>query len=169
MCAHCARNWPDGEPTRAVSLGRQGVVLPGGYALGIQAGLFCHWLRPYLVTVPVVWAIEMAVSRSENEFAVKLFRRLPRRYDLLAEILSFGQNRRWRAELVKHVVAGNPARLLGVAPGSAGVAMAMARQSSAHITGVDVSEDMLEIGRRRVLEAGLDGRIQLDLAPPLAV
>jgi demethylmenaquinone methyltransferase/2-methoxy-6-polyprenyl-1,4-benzoquinol methylase len=106
----------------------------------------------------------MAVSRSENEFAVKLFRRLPRRYDLLAEILSFGQNRRWRAELVKHVIAGNPARVLDVATGTAGVAMAMARQSSANITGVDVSEDMLEIGRRRVFEAGLDKRIELEVA-----
>jgi len=106
----------------------------------------------------------MAVRRAENEFAVQLFRRLPRRYDLLAEVLSFGQNRRWRAELVKHVIAGHPARVLDVATGTAGVAMAMARQSNAHITGVDVSEDMLEIGRRRVLEAGLDGRIELDLA-----
>jgi demethylmenaquinone methyltransferase/2-methoxy-6-polyprenyl-1,4-benzoquinol methylase len=106
----------------------------------------------------------MAVSRAENEFAVKLFRRLPRRYDLLAEVLSFGQNRRWRAELVKQVIVGDPARVLDVATGTAGVAMAMARQSNAHITGVDVSEDMLEIGRRRVLEAGLDGRVELDLA-----
>jgi len=106
----------------------------------------------------------MGVSRAENEFAVQLFRRLPPRYDLLAEVLSFGQNRRWRAELVKHVIAGNPARVLDVATGTAGVAMAMARQSNAHISGIDVSEDMLEIGRRRVLEAGLDERIELDLA-----
>jgi demethylmenaquinone methyltransferase/2-methoxy-6-polyprenyl-1,4-benzoquinol methylase len=106
----------------------------------------------------------MAVSRAENAFAVKLFRRLPRRYDVLAEVLSFGQNRRWRAELVKHVIAGDPHQVLDVATGTAGVAMAMARQSNAHITGVDVSEDMLEIGRRRVLEAGLDGRVELDLA-----
>jgi demethylmenaquinone methyltransferase/2-methoxy-6-polyprenyl-1,4-benzoquinol methylase len=106
----------------------------------------------------------MAVSRAENEFAVKLFRRLPRRYDLLAEVLSFGQNRRWRAELVKHVIAGDPARVLDVATGTAGVAIALARQSSAHITGVDVSKDMLEIGRRRVVEAGLDERIELEVA-----
>jgi len=106
----------------------------------------------------------MAVSRVENEFAVKLFRRLPRRYDLLAEVLSFGQNRRWRAELVKHVIAREPVRVLDVATGTAGVAMAVARQSSAHIIGVDVSKDMLEIGRRRVVEAGLDIRIELEVA-----
>jgi demethylmenaquinone methyltransferase/2-methoxy-6-polyprenyl-1,4-benzoquinol methylase len=106
----------------------------------------------------------MALSRAENDFAVKLFRRLPRRYDLLAEVLSFGQNGRWRAELVKHVVANDPRRVLDVATGTAGVALALARQGNAHITGVDVSEAMLEIGRRRVLEAGLDGRVELELA-----
>jgi demethylmenaquinone methyltransferase/2-methoxy-6-polyprenyl-1,4-benzoquinol methylase len=106
----------------------------------------------------------MAVSRAENDFAVKLFRRLPRRYDLLAELLSFGQNRRWRAELVKHVIAKDPQRVLDVATGTAGVAIALARQSNAHITGVDVSADMLEIGRRRVDAAGLKGRIELEAA-----
>jgi len=111
-----------------------------------------------------VWAIEMAVSRAENDFAVNLFRRLPQRYDLLAEVLSFGQNGRWRAELVKHVVAEDPKRVLDVATGTAGVAIAVARQSHAHITGVDVSEAMLEIGRRRVDAAGLRARIELQTA-----
>jgi demethylmenaquinone methyltransferase/2-methoxy-6-polyprenyl-1,4-benzoquinol methylase len=106
----------------------------------------------------------MAVSQAENEFAVKLFRRLPQRYDLLAEVLSFGQNRRWRAELVKHVLADDPQRVLDVATGTAGVAVALARRSNAHITGVDVSEDMLEIGRRRVDAAGLAGRVDLEAA-----
>ena len=106
----------------------------------------------------------MAVSRAENDFAVKLFRRLPRRYDLLAEVLSFGQNGRWRADLVKHVVAKDPRLVLDVATGTAGVAVALARRSNADITGVDVSEDMLEIGRRRVEAAALQGRIELEPA-----
>jgi demethylmenaquinone methyltransferase/2-methoxy-6-polyprenyl-1,4-benzoquinol methylase len=106
----------------------------------------------------------MALSRAENDFAVKLFRRLPQRYDLLAEVLSFGQNGRWRAELVKHVTAKDPKQVLDVATGTAGVAIAVARQSGARVTGVDVSEDMLAIGRRRVDEAGLVGRIDLEAA-----
>ncbi len=106
----------------------------------------------------------MSVGSAENEFAVKLFRRLPRRYDLLAEVLSLGQNGRWRAELLKHALAGDPRRVLDVATGTAGVAIELARRSSARITGVDVSEDMLEVGRRRVAAAGLDGRIELEVA-----
>jgi demethylmenaquinone methyltransferase / 2-methoxy-6-polyprenyl-1,4-benzoquinol methylase len=106
----------------------------------------------------------MAVSRAENEFAVKLFRRLPERYDLLAEILSFGQNGRWRAELLKHAIAQDPKRVLDVATGTAGVAIALARKSGAHVTGVDVSDDMLAIGRLRVGSAGLQDRIDLQAA-----
>ena len=106
----------------------------------------------------------MSIGGAQNEFAVKLFRRLPRRYDLLAEILSFGQNHRWRAELVKRVVAADPRRVVDVATGTAGVAIAIARQSNAGITGVDVSEEMLELGRRRVAAAGMTGRIELEVA-----
>ena len=106
----------------------------------------------------------MSVGSAENEFAVKLFRRLPRRYDLLAEVLSFGQNARWRGELVKHVAGAEPRRVLDVATGTAGVAIAIARSTSAHVTGVDVSEEMLEIGRGRVAAAGLDSRIELQSA-----
>jgi demethylmenaquinone methyltransferase/2-methoxy-6-polyprenyl-1,4-benzoquinol methylase len=106
----------------------------------------------------------MSVGRAENDFAVKLFKRLPGRYDALAEVLSFGQNRRWRAELVNHVVANDPQRILDVATGTAGVAIAIARRSGARITGVDVSEEMLEIGRRRVDAAALEGRIELEVA-----
>lgn len=105
----------------------------------------------------------MSVGSAENEFAVKLFRRLPRRYDLLAEVLSFGQNARWRAELVKHVAGVDPRQVLDVATGTAGVALAIARRTTAHVTGVDVSEDMLKIGRARVAAAGLRPRIELEL------
>jgi demethylmenaquinone methyltransferase/2-methoxy-6-polyprenyl-1,4-benzoquinol methylase len=106
----------------------------------------------------------MSVGSAENEFAVKLFRRLPRRYDLLAEVLSFGQNARWRAELVKHVAGAEPRRVLDVATGTAGVAIAIARSTNAHVTGVDVSEAMLAIGRGRVAGAALQSRIDLEYA-----
>lgn len=100
----------------------------------------------------------------ENAFAEVLFEDLPPRYDLLAEVLSFGQNKRWRRELVMHVARFQPERILDVATGTAGVAIAMARATDAHIVGVDISEPMLERGRQRVQAAGLDARIRLDLA-----
>jgi len=105
----------------------------------------------------------MSVRSAQTEFAVKLFRRLPRRYDVLAEVLSFGQNERWRDELVPHIVAGDPKRVLDVATGTAGVAIVIARRSRADVVGVDISRDMLDIGRRRIEAAGLQGRIELEV------
>lgn len=102
------------------------------------------------------------MSSAENAFAAHLFEPLPARYDLLAELLSFGQNHRWRMELVRHVVAGQPASVLDVATGTAGVAIEIARRTEARVTGVDVSEPMLSRGRARVHAAALDDRIRLE-------
>ena len=98
---------------------------------------------------------------SDNALAIELFEGLPSRYDLLAEVLSFGQNRRWRRELVGHLAPHRPATVLDVATGTAGVAIALAAETDSRITGVDVSDAMLERGRERVRRAGLAGRISL--------
>lgn len=99
-----------------------------------------------------------------NAFAIELFSGLPPRYDALAEVLSFGQNASWRHELVSHLAAHHPGAILDVATGTAGVAIALAAATDARITGVDISEAMLERGRQRVENAGLDGRISLQTA-----
>ena len=99
-----------------------------------------------------------------NEFAVELFSGLPRRYDALAEVLSFAQNARWRRELVQRIAVHRPGSILDVATGTAGVAIALASSTEAHITGVDISHAMLERGRQRVAQAGLADRITLQPA-----
>lgn len=100
----------------------------------------------------------------ENAFAAGLFEDLPRKYDRLAEVLSFGQNGEWRSELVRQIARVKPRRILDVATGTAGVAIALARATRAEIVGVDLSEPMLEVGRDRVYKAGLDQRIRLERA-----
>ena len=101
------------------------------------------------------------MASPENAFAADLFEPLPARYDRLAEVLSLGQNGRWRRELVRHIARFQPERILDVATGTAGVAIALAHATDAEITGVDISEPMLERGRRSVSDAGLDHRIHL--------
>jgi demethylmenaquinone methyltransferase / 2-methoxy-6-polyprenyl-1,4-benzoquinol methylase len=101
-----------------------------------------------------------AVS-AENAFAADLFRGLPKRYDPLAEILSFGQNARWRSELVAQIAPCEPKTILDVATGTAGVAIALATRTGGDVVGIDISESMLVRGRERVRSSGLDGRIRL--------
>lgn len=99
-----------------------------------------------------------------NAFAIELFSGLPPRYDALAEVLSFGQNSRWRHELVTHLAVHHPGSILDVATGTAGVAMALAAATDARVTGVDISDAMLERGRERVERARLTNRISLEPA-----
>ena len=108
-----------------------------------------------------------------NRFARDLFGPLPARYDRLAEILSFGQNGRWRSAMVDHVLpAGDGARpgdkarpgdgaILDVASGTAGVALQLEARGGIRVVGVDLTEEMLRQGRRRVAAAGKAHRIGL--------
>lgn len=101
-----------------------------------------------------------------NDFARDLFSGLPDRYDLLAEVLSFGQNRRWRSTMVDAVATMDPPprQVLDVATGTAGVALMLTERTSASITGVDITEQMLLRGRERIARRGRSDRIGLLLA-----
>jgi len=90
-----------------------------------------------------------------NRFARELFSGLPGRYDLLGELLSFGQNARWRRELVEHIVDAHPGTILDVATGTGGVALQMARRTGASVTGIDITEPMMRQAQRKVSVADL--------------
>jgi demethylmenaquinone methyltransferase / 2-methoxy-6-polyprenyl-1,4-benzoquinol methylase len=96
-----------------------------------------------------------------NRFARDLFTGLPDRYDRLAEILSFGQNGRWRRAMVGQVVPAAPALILDVAAGTAGVSIQLARRTPARVVGVDLTEAMLRRGEANVRDAGLADRVDL--------
>lgn len=100
----------------------------------------------------------------DNAVAIELFEGLPARYDALAEALSFAQNRRWRRELVSRLSPHHPRSILDVATGTGGVAIALAAETEARITGVDISNAMLARGRTQVEKANLTGRISLEPA-----
>ncbi|HEY2044672.1 MAG TPA: class I SAM-dependent methyltransferase [Jatrophihabitans sp.] len=101
--------------------------------------------------------------REPNRFARALFDGLPARYDRLAELLSFGQNGRWRSAMVDAIAGMDPPphQVLDVATGTAGVALLLDQRLAAQVTGVDITEKMLRRGRSRVAVRGKADRIQL--------
>jgi demethylmenaquinone methyltransferase/2-methoxy-6-polyprenyl-1,4-benzoquinol methylase len=101
-------------------------------------------------------------SRAEpNRFARDLFHELPKRYDVLEEVLSFGQNRRWRVEMVDAIIAGKPTSVLDVATGTAGVALMLVDRTDARVVGIDLTEAMLRQGKQRVVARGYEERVVL--------
>jgi demethylmenaquinone methyltransferase/2-methoxy-6-polyprenyl-1,4-benzoquinol methylase len=100
-------------------------------------------------------------GQDPNRFAQKLFSPLPARYDRLAELLSMGQNARWRRAMVDHVVPGRPGLVLDVACGPGGEALQLAERGAGQVVGIDLTMDMLRQGQRNVSDRSLAGRIQL--------
>jgi demethylmenaquinone methyltransferase/2-methoxy-6-polyprenyl-1,4-benzoquinol methylase len=93
--------------------------------------------------------------------ARKLFAPLGPTYDRYANLLSFGQDPRWRAFLVSRIPP-DARRVLDVASGTAAVAIELARaELERTIVGIDQSAEMLAAGRERVTRAGLAERIEL--------
>lgn len=96
-----------------------------------------------------------------KEQALELFAPLGPTYDRYANLLSFGQDPRWRRFLVSRMDAGPEDTVLDVATGTAAVAMELARRTGCRVVGLDQSAEMLAEGRRRVAALGLGDRIEL--------
>jgi demethylmenaquinone methyltransferase / 2-methoxy-6-polyprenyl-1,4-benzoquinol methylase len=100
-------------------------------------------------------------AKDPNRFAQRLFAPLPQRYERLAELLSLGQNSRWRRAMVDHIVPDGPDLVLDVACGPAGVALQLAERTSADVIGIDLTLEMLRQGRAAVARSGRDSRVHL--------
>jgi demethylmenaquinone methyltransferase/2-methoxy-6-polyprenyl-1,4-benzoquinol methylase len=99
--------------------------------------------------------VEVASGESSSRrFAKDLFTPVTGRYDRLAEWLSFGQNSRWRREMVTRVLDREPALVCDVATGTAGVALQLSSRGGGRVVGVDLTEAMVRRARQNVEKAG---------------
>lgn len=93
-----------------------------------------------------------------------MFDKIAPSYDRLNHLLSFGIDRGWRRKLVKEMAAGNPKNILDLATGTADLAIAAASLKPDHITGTDIAEEMMAIGREKIRKKGLSELISLQYA-----
>jgi demethylmenaquinone methyltransferase/2-methoxy-6-polyprenyl-1,4-benzoquinol methylase len=84
------------------------------------------------------------------------------RYDFLNHFLSFGIDRLWRRRAIRIISRNyqNP-EILDVATGTGDLAITAMTISPLKITGIDISQNMLEIGKAKVRKKGYSGRIEL--------
>lgn len=93
----------------------------------------------------------------------KMFDRISPRYDLLNRLLSLRRDVYWRRKVVDFLDDRPNQRVLDLATGTADVLLALMRHSArvGYGLGIDMADRMLELGRQKVVAAGLDGRIEL--------
>jgi demethylmenaquinone methyltransferase/2-methoxy-6-polyprenyl-1,4-benzoquinol methylase len=99
---------------------------------------------------------------ARKQHAQALFAGLPRHYDRMGALLSFGQDPRWRRALVDAIDAAPGDRVLDVATGTGLVAAALVRRYGCRVVGLDQSGEMLASARRRLAaDPALAARVEL--------
>lgn len=101
---------------------------------------------------------------NEQEVIGQMFDRIATTYDVVNRVLSMRQDVRWRAH-VAEMLPKDCRTILDVACGTADLAIAFHKSRPlAQVTGVDISDRMLEIGKKKVAHLGLAEKSKLLLA-----
>ena len=101
-------------------------------------------------------------SESKKKQVENMFDKIAYRYDFLNRFLSAGIDVGWRKKAIKQLVPSQPKIILDVATGTGDFALISYQMLKPNkIVGIDISEGMLDIGRKKILKAGLQKRIEL--------
>ena len=101
----------------------------------------------------------------KKENIQKMFDRIAEDYDKLNHIMSLDIDKSWRKKAVRETAdTDKPLEMLDVACGTGDFAIALARAAApgSRITGLDISEGMMKIGREKVEAEGLSGSIRME-------
>ena len=93
----------------------------------------------------------------------KMFDNIADSYDFLNHFLSLGIDIIWRKRAVREIGKISPKTILDIATGTGDLAVEGSMLKPTKIVGVDISEGMLEVGRKKMKTKGLDSIIELQL------
>lgn len=100
-------------------------------------------------------------DRSKKEQVEQMFDTISKDYDGLNRVISFGIDLKWRKKVVKLVTDTQPKAILDIATGTGDLIISLANSTAERLVGLDLSDGMLEVGRKKILAQKLDSRIQM--------
>ena len=102
-------------------------------------------------------------EQTKKEQVEEMFDNIAPNYDKLNHIISFNLDRIWRRRVMRIVRRSKATKIMDVATGTGDLAIAIAKRiDRTQILGVDLSEEMLAVARRKVHKQGLEERIMLE-------
>ncbi|MBP1539926.1 MAG: bifunctional demethylmenaquinone methyltransferase/2-methoxy-6-polyprenyl-1,4-benzoquinol methylase UbiE [Prevotella sp.] len=106
---------------------------------------------------------------AKKEFVEQMFDDIAPTYDKLNHILSLNVDKGWRRKAVRRIVATRPTHVLDVACGTGDFAIALAKAGVERVTGVDISQGMLDVGIDKVKALGLNIEMHVDDCEHLSI
>ena len=98
---------------------------------------------------------------SKKKQIINLFNSISPNYDSLNRIMTFGIDIVWRKRVVRLVQKQKHNSILDIATGTGDLALSLAKLNSNTIIGLDISKEMLSIGKQKVLSRNLNHRIKM--------
>ncbi|HET9056544.1 MAG TPA: bifunctional demethylmenaquinone methyltransferase/2-methoxy-6-polyprenyl-1,4-benzoquinol methylase UbiE [Chitinophagaceae bacterium] len=109
-------------------------------------------------------------AQTKKEQVAKMFDSIAFRYDFLNRFLSAGIDIKWRKKAINQLRDINPQKILDVATGTADMAILEVKMLNPNaVTGIDISEKMLEIGRQKIEKQGFSAKIDLQKSDSEAI
>ncbi len=100
-------------------------------------------------------------DQSKKEQVEHMFDTISGEYDGLNRVISFGIDVKWRKKVVALVTDTHPDSILDIATGTGDLILNMAESGASQLIGLDISEGMLSVGRKKIKASGLEDRIQM--------
>lgn len=99
---------------------------------------------------------------SKKNQVEKMFDSISFEYDLLNGIMTFNSHKRWKKNILDIAKKLKPKNALDIATGTADIAINLGSISNCKVVGVDISEQMLSVGREKISKNKLDEMVRLE-------
>jgi demethylmenaquinone methyltransferase/2-methoxy-6-polyprenyl-1,4-benzoquinol methylase len=90
-----------------------------------------------------------------------MFDTISNEYDRLNRVISFGIDIKWRNKVVNLIKDENPENILDIATGTGDLAINLTKTRAKKIIGLDISEGMLNVGRKKIKERKLNSLVEM--------
>lgn len=97
----------------------------------------------------------------KKQQVTQMFDAISGNYDGLNRVISFGIDIKWRNRVVAILKKKNPNKILDIATGTGDLAINLVKTGAEQVIGLDISKGMLEIGKKKVADKGLDSTIEM--------
>lgn len=109
-------------------------------------------------------------SGSKGNYLRRLFGRIAGIYDLMNRLMSLGLDQVWRRRAARYLALANGETGLDLGAGTADLSITVIQHSrNTHMLGMDITPEMLEVGRKKVAHLGLEDRIVLKIGDAEAI